>query len=803
MKRFLPVLLLLFFASGCAALIYEVVWFELLELVIGSSAISIGVLLGTFMGGMCLGSLLLPHVVAAKRHPLRVCAVLESGIGLFGLLIFFGLPFAGGLYTAVAAKGTANLLARGLLSGVCLLPPTMLMGATLPAMARWVKATPKGVSWLGFFYGGNIAGAVFGSLLAGFYLLRVHDLAFATYVAVAINLLAALSALWLSSVAMHRGSSEANGPPSDPTPSGSWAVYVTIALSGMTALSAEVVWTRLLSLSLGATVYTFSLILAAFLLGLGIGSGVGSCLARSIASVRAALGWCQLLLLPALAWAWHAATQVLPMWPFGAGLAATSVGRFLLDFTRCSAAVLPAAVLWGASFPLALASAAYRRQDPGRLAGVVYAANTAGAIVGSLGTSLLLIGWLGTQGAQRVMIGLAAAGALLMFFSGEPVGSGVRRLGISRVVAGVVAIILAGGLVWTVQPVPALLIACGRSVAKYADFGLEFLFVGEGLNSSMAVSRLPNGSLMYHNAGKVQASSEPRDMGLQRMLGHLTTLVPGRPRSVLVIGCGAGVTAGAASIDPAVERVTIVEIERLVPQVVSAYFDKYNFNVVRSPKVRVEIDDARHYVNTTREMFDAITSDPFDPWVKGAATLYTREFFEQLKRHLSPGGVVTVFVQLYQSSTDAVKSEFATFFEAFPDGTVWLNTTEEGEGYDLVLLGQAGPTRIDLDEIADRLARPEYAPVALSLGDIYFFSAEDLFATFGGTARDLEPWLRDAQINRDRNLRLQYLAGLGLDLYRQDAICREFLKYRRFPYGLFAGSPARLASLKEKMEAFR
>ena len=176
-RRYTPALLLLFVGSGCAALIYEVVWFQLLQLVIGSSAISLGVLLGTFMGGMCLGSLLLPRYVGADRHPLRVYAYLELGIAVIGILVLFGMPLVSYIYTAWAGSG---IFVRAVAAAICLLPPTMLMGATLPAMSRWVQTTPQGVSWLGFFYGGNTCGAVIGSLLAGFYLLRVHDMAIAT-----------------------------------------------------------------------------------------------------------------------------------------------------------------------------------------------------------------------------------------------------------------------------------------------------------------------------------------------------------------------------------------------------------------------------------------------------------------------------------------------------------------------------------------------------------------------------------------------------------------------------------------------
>src|SRR5258705_7270041 len=268
----------------------------------------------------------------------------------------------------------------------------------------------------------------------------------------------------------------------------------------------------------------------------------------------------------------------------------------------------------------------------------------------------------------------------------------------------------------------------------------EIIYAGEGVTASVAVSRTPAGVLNYHNAGKVQASSEPQDMRLQRMLGHLTTLIPDNPKKVLVIGCGAGVTAGAVSIDPAVEHETIAEIEPLVPRVLSTYFPQHNFDVVRNPKVHVRIDDARHFVETTSEKFDAVTSDPLDPWVKGAAMLYTAEFFELAKQHLNPGGVVTLFVQLYESNTEAVKSEIGTFLEVFPNGIVFGNTNE-GKGYDLVLLGQVQPTKIDVDAIQARLQRPEYAPVQQSLREIGMNSAVDLFATYAGRRTDLQPWV--------------------------------------------------------------
>jgi spermidine synthase len=798
--RLLPLLVVLFVGSGAAALIYEIVWFQMLSLIIGSSAISLGVVLATFMGGMCIGSVGLSYVVPVGRHPLRVYAALELTIGLLGVVVLLALPWVGGLYIAIGGGGLGGLIARAVLCALFLLPPTILMGATLPAIARWVEATPKGVSWLGFFYGGNIAGAVFGSLLAGFFLLRVYDSAVATLTAAAINVGVAAIGFGLARRETHRPSSDADDPAAAVVPRDAWPVLVAIGLSGMTALGAEVVWTRLLTLVLGGTVYTFSLILAAFLTGLGIGSAAGSFLARSIRNPRTALGVCQLLVIGGLAWAAYALTTALPYWPIDPSLAVTPWNNFQIDLVRCLVAVLPGAILWGLSFPLALAAVASEGQDTGHLVGKVYAANTVGAIVGALSVSLLVIGTVGTQQTQRILIGVAGIASLILLV---PLATdSIHRITLSvRSVGATAGIVLAAVLfASSVNPVPGILVAFGRYAATWIETAGEIIYVGEGTHASLAVSRETSGIISYHNAGKIQASSYPQDMRLQRMLGHLTTLVPSDPSSVLVIGMGAGVTAGAVSIDPRVDRVTIAEIESLVPEVVSEYFSDYNFGVATNPKVEIQIDDGRHYLLTTDETFDAITSDPLDPWVKGAANLYTREFWELVRRRLNPGGVVTVFVQLYEAGTEAVKSEIATFLEAFPYGTIWANTLN-GRGYDLVLMGQVEPTRIDIDALEERLRRPGYEGIRTSLAEVGIDSGLELLSTYAGRSPELGPWLAGAEINRDRNLRLQYLAGLGVNRYEQDVIFRQMVSYLSFPDELFVGPEDSLMWLRQRILA--
>jgi spermidine synthase len=800
--RYYPLLVALFAASGCSALIYEIVWYQLLQLVIGSTAVSLGVLLASFMGGLCLGSLGLSRVRrAAAMHPLRVYGLVELGIGACGILALFGMPLVDYVYTAAVGHGMPAILLRAVVCGLCLLPPTTLMGASLPAAARWLETSPRGVSWMGLLYGGNTAGAVFGCLLAGFYLLRLTDMTTATFAAVAINAVVAVASLMLARHTPRRtaeaAGTEAQTAPAQAADDGLWPVYAAIGLSGAAALGAEVVWTRLLGLMLGATVYTFSLILAVFLVGLGIGSAAGAMLSRGLRGplgARAALGWCQALAIAGIAWTALMLARSLPYWPINPLLSTKPWFTFQIDVVRVIWAILPATLAWGASFSLALAAASSPRQDPGRLVGRVYAANTFGAIAGALGFSIVLIPWIGTANCERVLIilaGTAALAALLPY---------VLTAKSTAAAAGLAVAMMAGVyLAATVQPVPGMLVAYGRRIMISADRS-KLLYWGEGINSSIAITQWDDGAVQFHVSGKVEASTESYDMRLQRMLGHMPALLHPNPQKVLVVGFGAGVTAGTFVVHPEVKRIVICEMEPLIPPTATRYFARENFNVLHDPRTQMVYDDARHFVLTTPEKFDIITSDPIHPWVKGSATLYSREYFELVKNHLNPGGVVTQWVPLYESDAETVKSELATFFEVFPNGTVWANELDRG-GYDVFLLGQNGPMTIDLDRLEERLSAPNYARVAQSLGDVGFHSAAELLSVYAGQAQDLRPWLTGAEINRDGNLRLQYLAGLALNDSQEGGIYEQMLSYRRFPVNLFTGSEARLEALRAAIES--
>jgi spermidine synthase len=707
---------------------------------------------------------------------------------------------------AAVAPGLAGVLLRAAFAALCLLAPTLLIGATLPAIARWLDASPRSIEWLGFFYGGNIAGAVFGGLLAGFYLLRVHDMAIATYVAAAINGAIAVIALLMAARLPHAAAAPL-APAAATAPFAAAlrsrdarAVHVAIALSGLTALGAEVVWTRVLSLRLGPTVYTFSIILAVVLFGLGVGSSAGSVMGRAMARPRIALGICQMLLAATIAWAASPlATSIA--WSAAPPAAATPWLGFARDLVRCLWTVFPSTILWGASFPLALAAAARNTRDTARVVGGIYAANTVGAIVGAVGFSVIVIPMWGTQQAERLLIVVATLAGLValapIFWPAratpdEGYEAGARNAGLAWLTAGTATALL---LMITVPPISPQLVAWGGLTTRPASLP-RILYVGEGANSSVAVTERDDGVRAFHVAGKVEASTDPQDLRLERMLAHFPALVHPNPRSVLVVGFGAGITAGTFLMYPGIERIVICEIEPIIPPNIGPFFSRENLGVLDDPRVEIVYDDARHYVLTSREHFDIITSDPIHPWVKGSATLYTREYFERVKRLLNPGGVISEWVPLYESREAAVTTEVATFLDVFPEGTLWGSRPAAGGGYDLIVLGRDGPTRIDTDALQRRLVRPEYLPVVRSLVESGFASMLDLFSTYVGDRTSMAPALRGAQPNLDRNLRLQYLAGFAAGPLEHERTYAHLVERRGFPEQLFAGSTQWIAQLR-------
>ncbi len=776
--RHVWLVLVLFAASGCAALIYEITWYQLLQLALGSTAISLGVLLASFMGGLCLGSYFLPRYADTHTHPLRVYAAIEIGIGACGLLVLWLLPLMAKIYFASEGAGLPSMLLRGALAALCLLPPTILMGASLPAISRFVKASPLAASLWGWLYAGNTLGAVVGALTAAFVLLRLFDVGVASYAAVAINLIVALASWKLAERAPITEAAPAAPAPANDTGEALWPVTLTIALSGMTALGAEVVWTRLLGMMFAGTVYAFAIILAVFLIGMAAGSAIVGFVLR-VVRPRLALGISQLLLAGAIAWAAYMISIVLPTFPAIESLNGWKVAGG--DLLRAGMALLPAALLWGASFPLAMAAAAGASSDPARPVGLVYAANTLGGIVGALVVSLVLIVSIGARDTERALLIVAALSGVVLLLPE------IRRAPSLILKAGTVAA-LAGALVlaFLMPQQSAAVVAYGPDARDFSK-DMTTLEVVEGMNSTVAITHRNDGITEISVAGHVEASDQIADMRLQRMVGHLPALLHPNPVKILGIGFGAGVSAGSFTNYPSVKSITVCEIEPAIPPTSSKHFAVADNNIYHDPRFHVVYDDARHYIMTTKETYDIIASDPLDVWVKGTASIYTEDYFRAVKAHLNPGGFFTLYVPLYQTDQTTIRSELATFFRVFPNGTVWANTQLEGQGYDLVLMGQNSPLKVDISAVQARLDRPDFAPVRVSLSQIGFDSARDLYASFAAQQSDLAGWLQGAQINTDRNLRLMYLAGWTYNADLADPLYQDILGMRKRPTNIFTG----------------
>ena len=779
-------ILLMFLGSGCAALVYEVVWFHQLSLVLGATTISLAILLASFMGGLCLGSLALPRCVSPAHHPLRVYAVLELFIAAYGLLMLALLPAVEQLYVWWGRPGTNDLALRALLSAIVLLPPTMAMGATLPAIARWVSSSREGLSLLGWFYGANTLGAVAGSLFAGLYLLPQFDVMIATCAAAGVNVAVAALAWRISERMAYHPSKEV--PASDRVVQPAWLVWVAIGLSGATALGAEAVWTRLLALLLGPTVYTFSIILAVFLLGLSFGTSLGTSLARHVRRPGLALAACQLSLMVCIPLSGVLMLQILPHWLIQSPSSYQPWVRIAVDVLGTFAVLLPCTLLWGASFPLAVAAADPDSSDNSRVVGRTYAANTVGAIAGALAIGLIALPLGGSQLAQQVLAAVAGIAGVVMLlasaqspaFSSMPgfcvrfrspaskAEAGLRPLGAFGDFANVdgtphewrpawqAGLVAAMGMcaiaIVATPRVPPGLLAWGRMVSLW-DTSREVHYLGEGLDASILVATSQKGIRCFHICGKVEASNSLDDQRTQRLLGHLPAMAHPQPKKALVIGCGSGMTAGALLLHPSIEEIVLCEMEPHVIRAAREWFATENHGVLDHPKTRIVIDDARHFIATTDETFDIITTDPIHPWVRGAASLYTAEFYERCRSRLNPGGVVAQWVPLYESNEPAVRCEVATIVHSFPGTSVW-GTQGRAIGYDLVALGTKDGTPVDALQMQHSLRRN--GALRQSLQQL---GLESLPQMYVAGAADLSVWSRGAPLNRDGNLRLQYLAG--------------------------------------------
>ncbi len=761
---------LCFFASGVAALVYEVVWLRMLALVFGHTVHAVTAVLTAMMAGLGLGSALISRIADRRPDRLVIYGALEGAIGVWGALIPWLLsPVVAvylGLHRALALSDGAFTLVQFVLAFVLLLPATTFMGATLPLLARAVtREATAAARDVGALYALNTFGAVLGAAAAGYALLPALGIRVTACAAAALNVVIGLVAIALGRRAREpraAARAEADAGPGIGDSAGAWSagaivVPAALGLSGAAAMVYEVAWTRVLALVIGSSTYAFTAMLVAFLAGIAIGSAVFARLPLVTGRRPGTLA----AILVAVA---VSALVMIPTFDRFPGLVASAVGIssepvFVLSVQVGLSVLLMLGptLLIGATFPCAVGLLARDRHRTGRDVARLYAANTGGAIVGAALAGLVLVPGLGAQNAVKVgavLHLLAAAVALGMSFGAL---SRWRRVA----AAGLAAAVLAGALL--IPPWNRSVMASG--VAVYAndyariidkisigDFMRTYrlLFYEEGPTATVTVHESTYRLLRAN--GKTEASNGP-DMHTQLLLGHLPLLVHPHPRHVLVIGLGSGVTVAAVARHP-VARIDVVEIEPAMTRA-ARLFERENRNVLADPRVRVTIADARNFLLTRPDRYDVIVAEPSNPWIGGVATLFTAEFYALAAARLQPGGLMLQWIQGYAMAPADLKMVVGTLRTVFPATTIW--SAAHG---DYLLMGSVATHPLPLDRVAARYAasagiREDFARSGL-------VSAEALLADFVLDEAATAGYAEGAHLNTDDRLPLEFSAPRSL-----------------------------------------
>jgi spermidine synthase len=651
-RSFSPrVVYLIFFFSGAASLADEVVWFKWLNLIFGSTTAATATLLAVFMGGLAAGSGICAKFAPRLTRPQWLYAVLESGIAVYAIatpLLFSGID-AGyvWVYRHLGESPGTLLAVRIFLATAALLPPTLLMGATFPALSRIVESrdTPGGRS--AALYGVNTAGALTGTAACGFLLIASIGLRATLYASAIASLIAALAA-----TSVRPGPAEAQGERRAPP---SFLVWGVAALTGACAMADEVIWTRILVLRLGSSVYAFSLMLTLYLAGLVGGSLAGARVAsrdlrRSISIAQLLLG--ATILLQVLGFSWY--TRALVAIASGLLHVGTWTGLMVAQALTTALYLLPPTLLMGFTFALLVREASGSGREAPAEAGAIYAANTVGGILGSLAAGFLAIPLVGSQ------VSLLTTGFL----------------------ATAIAFALAPRAAWArAAPllfVPLALLPSRDSViltaGAFADVpASDVVFYDEDVTGTIAVKRyrMDRGAALSLELNGVNvAGTSPDLLAIQKLQGHLPLALARQASRVLHIGLGSGGTAYSVSRHP-VSQIRIVEISPEVVRIAARYFANVNHRVFTDPRVRVTINDGRNFVLATQESFDAILSDSIHPRYAGNGSLYTEDYFRLCARRLSPGGVISMWLPMYSLLPEDYRSIVRAFREVFPNVSIW------------------------------------------------------------------------------------------------------------------------------------
>lgn len=712
-----PLLCACVLLSGAAGLVYEVLWARYLAILFGNTTHAYIVVLATFMGGLALGAFFLGRLADRMREKLLLYALAEIGIALFCVWTPRLVAFSRTLSLAAVRTWPPQSWQLSVLlcaiGAAIMLPPTILMGGTVPVLSAALTASfsARGRTVARLYYL-NSLGAVLGTVACGYYLVHRLGLGFTLLAAAAVNLAvgAAVLGIRLVSGRPRTVSSPGEGAAAEaaarpyPRPLAAIAL-AALFVSGAAAMLYELVWIRLLSIVLGSSTYSFSAVLAACISGITIGAFIVSRRPPRENAAFRALGLCEafaglllILSIPLyerLPYLFMGLSGLLSMTP--ASFPVYEGLKLLVSFL----VILPPTVFLGMALPLACIVVPPGQARLGRGVGGVFAANTAGNIAGALGAGLALIPALGLKTTME--LGIAAnLGLGILIACADRAPSAARKTAFCLLCVAAFAGYRALVPPWNnahftmqvfrrddipVQPSPDA-VAASRKMRYYRD----------GANASVAVIEEGEAHRALLVNGKVDASTGG-DMSTQLLLAHLPlTLLPSA-HDVLVIGLGAGVTAGAAARHP-IKTLDVVELSAEVAEA-SAFFSGVNDCVLEDPRLRLFTEDARTYVQRTDAAYDLIISEPSNPWMSGVGELFSVEHFRDCLGILKERGVMAQWVQTYEMDDDTFKIIVKTFLSVFPKATLW-----EIDGNNTLLLGSRGRLEPDLEASAARLASP-------------------------------------------------------------------------------------------------
>lgn len=771
---------LCFILSGATGLIYEVLWARMLGLVFGATTLAVSTVLAAFMGGLALGSALAGRLGARVARPIRAYGLFEIGIALYALTVPFMFALVDDLYAVLWHQFNPSFFVfsvlRFLLSCLILLIPTTLMGATLPvlsaALLRSDGATTASVTRL---YTRNLVGAICGSIAAGFILLPNLGVRGTIYTASVINILVGIAAI-LADRRVQKTStainelSDASAPISpvtmdtpNPAPDRADARFWLFCafVSGFVTFSTQVAWTRVLTMIIGSSTYAFSIAVALFLLGLSAGAYLVARM-KSGARLRTTLMKFELFTALSLVLSLLVVNNI-PVFLVATGLRlniSTWGGLLALQIVSVSMLVLLPAFLMGTTMPLVLRWAAnYAGNKSVQLVGRSYAVNTVGAIVGAFSAGFVLI----PKTSTRFTILFAAALCIVVAGMAYQPKSTVRDRDLRRALsAGVTLVVIL--LMFLLAPrmnlanlsvgaYDSLVRVLAKSRGNTADTANEregpaehrLLMYEEGPTSTVSVRRDWDVISMAIN-GRTNASDR-EDMPTQVMVGQLPLLIAPNTKNGLVVGFASGVSVGSMLQSP-LESLECVELE---PATIngSRFFEHVNNRPLTDPRLRLIIDDARTYLRVTPARYDMIVSEPSHPWVPGVANLFTKEFFTLGRDRLSQDGVFVQWVQIYQLSTDSLRSVLGTFHSVFPHVLVF-RVGGATKGKDLILLGSSTP--LTLDRLPSRIGDSR---VSAELARVNIKSEADVRAWLVCDESQLGPAVVGAVINTDDNMHVE------------------------------------------------